>query len=163
MNPKQKEVRLYNALFPLWSLMFFPQVWLIVIPGNFIIDSIVLIISMAALKVADKKLCYKQHIWKIFGFGMLSDVIGSAYMILVMVVDGVLAIILDKTHLFRMGDEPLLTIPALIISAALIFVFNYFITFKKMDKPLRLKMSIIFAVVTAPYTFLIPSSWVYQY
>ena len=158
MNPKQKEVRLYNALFPVWMVLLFPQAWLIIIPGNFIIDSVVLIISMAVLKVADKKLCYKQCILKIFGFGMLSDIIGSAYMILMIVMDA-----LYEWDLFSMGDEPLLTIPALIISAALIFVFNYFVTFKKMDKPLRLKMSIIFAVVTAPYTFLIPSSWVYQY
>ncbi len=156
MKSKQKEVRLYNALFPLWMLLIWPQAWLIVIPGNFIIDSIVLIISMAALKIADRKLFYKQHIWKIFGFGMLSDVIGSAYMLLMIFK-------IDMGDLIRMGDEPILTVPGLIISAVLIFVFNYFITFKKMDKPLRLKLSIIFAVVTAPYTFLFPSSWLYQF
>lgn len=82
---------------------------------------------------------------------MLSDIIGAAYMFLLMLV----------FEVGRMGDELYLTIPALIISAVLIFVLNYFVTFKKTDKALRLNLSLIFAVVTAPYTFLVPSSWLY--
>ena len=82
---------------------------------------------------------------------MLSDIVGSAYMLLLMLV----------FQVGRMGDEPYLTIPALIISAVLIFMLNYFVTFKNTDKALRLKLSVIFAIVTAPYTFLIPSSWLY--
>ena len=152
MNNKKNDIKLYNVLFPLWMLLLFPQLWWIVIPGNFIIDSLVLIISMYALKIADKKQWYKRHIFKIFGFGMLSDVIGSAYMILMTLV----------FQLGVMGDELHITLPALIISAAFIFVFNYFVTFRKADRGLRLKLSLILAIVTAPYTFLVPSSWLYQ-
>ena len=64
-------------------------------------------------------------------------------------------------QLGRMGDELYITLPALIISAVLIFIFNYFITFKKHDKKLKLKLALTFAIVTAPYTFLVPSSWLY--
>ena len=152
MNNKKNDIKLYNVLFPLWMLLLFPQLWWIVIPGNFIIDSLVLIISMYALKISDKKQWYKRHIFKIFGFGMLSDVIGSAYMILMTLV----------FQLGVMGDELYITLPALIISAAFIFVFNYFVTFRKADRALRLKLSLILAIVTAPYTFLVPSSWLYQ-
>ena len=38
-----------------------------------------------------------------------------------------------------MGDELFLTIPAIIISAAMIFVFNYFFTFRSSEKAFRLK------------------------
>ncbi|MBE6671767.1 MAG: hypothetical protein E7593_06150 [Ruminococcaceae bacterium] len=151
MNKKKKDIKLYNALFPFWMILLFPQLWAIVIPGNFIIDSIVLIISMLVLKMSDKKQFYKRHIFKIYGFGMLSDIIGSAYMYLLM----------WKFNVGSMGDELYLTLPALLISAVLIFVFNYFITFKKIEKALRWKLSLIFAIVTAPYTFLVPSSWLY--
>ena len=151
MNNKKNDVKLYNVLFPFWMILLFPQIWLIVLPGNFIIDSIVLIISMTLLKIANKKQWYKRHIIKIYLFGMLSDIIGAGYMLLLMTVFDV----------GRMGDELYLTAPALVISSVLIFILNYFITFKKSDKLLRLKLSIIFAVVTAPYTFLIPSSWLY--
>lgn len=147
----KKDVKLYNVLFPFWMLLLFPQMWLFVLPGNFIIDSLVLIISMAVLKIADKKQWYKKHILKIYLFGLLADVVGSAYMLLMVV----------GFELGTMGDELYMTIPALIISALLIFVFNYFITFRKSDKGLRLKFALTFAIVTAPYTFLIPSSWLY--
>jgi len=151
MNNKKNDTKLYNVLFPFWMLLLFPQVWLIVLPGNFIIDSLVLIMSMLVLKISEKKQFYKRHILKIYGFGMLSDIIGSAYMFLLM----------WAFEVGSMGDELYLTLPALFISAVLIFVLNYYVTFKKTDKALRLKLSLIFAIVTAPYTFLVPSSWLY--
>ncbi len=151
MKNKKNDVKLYNVLFPFWMILLFPVVWLIVLPGNFIIDSLVLIISMAVLKIADKKQWYKRYILKIYGFGMLADIIGAAYMLLLMIKFGV----------GSYGDELYLTIPALLISAALIFILNYFITFRKIDKLIRLKLSLTFTIATAPYTFLVPSSWIY--
>ena len=145
-----KNIKLYNVIFPFWMLMLFPQTWLIVLPGNFIIDSIVLILTLTFLKAQDKKLLYKRYILKAFLFGMLADIIGGAYMFLLVVLE-----------VARMGDEPYLTIPALILTALLIFVFDYFFTFKKADKKTRFILSLTFAVVTAPYTFLIPTSWMY--
>ena len=147
----KNNLKLYNVLFPFWMLMMFPVAWLIVIPGNFIIDSLVLVISMAILKITDKNQWYKRYILKIFAFGMLADIIGASYMLLMVMV----------FEVGIMGDEPYLTIPGLVISAVMIFVFNYFVTFRGTDKTSRLKLSLIFAVVTAPYTFLIPSSWLY--
>ena len=82
---------------------------------------------------------------------MLSDIVGAAYMFLLIL----------AFEVGSMGDELYLTIPALIISAILIFVLNYFVTFRKSDKVLRLKLALTFAIVTAPYTFMIPSSWLY--
>lgn len=76
---------------------------------------------MFALKIADKKQMYKRHILKIYLFGMLSDIIGSGYMLLLVAVFCV----------GQTGDELYITVPALVISAALIFILNYFVTFKK--------------------------------
>ena len=148
---KNKEVRLNNVLFPFWMLVLYPMTWFVVLPGNFIIDSLVLLVSMVLLGVADKKQYYKKYILKIFAFGMLSDIVGGIYMFLMLAV----------FEVARMGDELFLTVPAIVISAVLIFVLNYFITFRKAEKSFRLKMSLIFALVTAPYTFLIPNSWIH--
>ena len=147
----KKDVKLYNVLFPFWMLLLFPQLWLIVLPGNFIIDSLVLAVGMFCLKIQNRKRFYKQSILKIFGFGILSDIIGSAYMLVLMIV----------FEMGRMGDELYLTIPALLISAVCIFVLNYFVTFKKCDRYVRPRLALLFAIVTAPYTFLVPSSWLY--
>ena len=151
MNQKKKGMRLYNVLFPLWMLILFPQMWLIILPGNFIIDSLVMLVSMKVLKIEEKKQWYKKCIFKIFAIGILSDIVGSAYMFLMTAV----------LEVGVMGDELYLTIPALVISGVLIFVFNHRFTFKTMAAPLRYRLSLIFAIATAPYTFLIPTSWLY--
>ena len=62
MNNKKNDTKLYNVLFPFWMLLLFPQVWLIVLPGNFIIDSLVLIMSMLVLKISEKKQFYKDRL-----------------------------------------------------------------------------------------------------
>ena len=147
----RNEVRLYNVLFPFWMLMLFPQIWLIVLPGNFLIDSLVLIIAMRVMKMEQRKVFYKEHILPVFGCGLLADGIGSVYML-------VMAFVFE---LGVMGDEPYITVPALLISAAMIFILNYFWTFRRLDKPLRWRLALTFAIVTAPYTFLVPSSWLY--
>ncbi len=149
---ENNSVKLYNVIFPVWMLILFPSFWLIVFPANFIVDSLVLIISMYALKVAEKKLWYKKHILWVFGFGMLSDIIGALYML------GFL--MLFENYNIDV-DDPILTVPALLISAVLIFVLNYFITFRKDEKTLRLKSALVFAIATAPYTFFIPIEWMY--
>lgn len=150
MDKKKNHVKLYNVLFPFWFLMLIPATWIIVLPGNFLIDSLVLIITMYCLHIDEKKKFYKKHIWKIFVFGLLSDLIGSALMF------G--ALLLEWS---TMGDELYITLPAMLISAACIYLFNYFITFRKDEQNIRLKMALTFAIATAPYTFLIPSSLLY--
>lgn len=147
----RKEIKLYNVLFPFWMLLLLPQLWLIVLPGNFVIDSLVLIAVIYFLKIEDKKSFYKRNILKIFGLGILSDIIGSAYML----------VMLFCFNIGRMGDELYLTLPALLISSVCIFVFNYYVTLKKYEKGIRFKTALIYAIVTAPYTFLIPSAWLY--
>lgn len=148
----KKDIKLYNVLFPFWMLLFFPQLLVFVLPGNFIIDSFVLFISMYLYKIENKMAFYRTNILKIFGFGMLSDIIGSAYMLMMMVC----------FHIGRMGDELYLTIPALVISAFSIYALHYFITFRKYNIKLRVKIALTFAVVTAPYTFLVSSDWLYK-
>lgn len=150
MRKKDNGVKLYNVLFPVWMLFLIPTVWLIILPGNFIIDSAVFLISMLMLKISDKKQWYKKHILKVYIFGWISDLVGAALMLLMLVLE-----------VSRTGDEWYLTVPAVLVSACMIFVFNYFITFRKTDKAVRLRFSLIFAIATAPYTFMIPISWIY--
>ena len=88
-----------------------------------------LIISMWILKISEKKQWYKKHILKIFLLGLISDAIGSAYMLLMTMV----------FEVGRRGDEFYITLPALVISAILIFVFDYFITFREIENKTRLE------------------------
>lgn len=153
MHGKKHTVRLNNVLFPVWMLMLFWQTWLLVLPGNFLIDSAVLLLSLRTFDKDARKTLYKKHIGKVFCFGLLADFIGAALLFVLMMV----------FELGQMGDELYLTLPALLLSAALIYIFNSKVTFKNEEKVLRHKLALTFAIVTAPYSFLIPSSLLYGY
>lgn len=150
MMNKRKVFKLYNVIFPIWMLVFFPQTWLIVIPANFIVDSLVLFISILKLKINEKKVFYKKYILRIFTFGMISDIIGSLFLFALLML-----------RISQTGDEFYFTIPAVVLSAFLIYMLNYYFTFQSLDRNIRLKLSIVFAIITAPYTFLIPLNWLY--
>lgn len=42
----KKQIRLYNIILPIWLLIVLPQVWLIVLPANLIIDGLVLLLTL---------------------------------------------------------------------------------------------------------------------
>ena len=148
----KKQLRLYNVLFPVWFLMLLPQLWLIILPGNFLIDSIVLLIAMHFLQIQDMKTLYKRKILPIFLYGLLADVIGALFLF------GMLLL-----EVGTMGDELYITIPGMLISAGMIFVFHYFRIFRNEEKSLRLRLALTYTIATAPYTFLIPSRWIYGF
>lgn len=147
---KNKEIRFYNILFPIWMLMLIPTAWIAVLPINFIVDSLVILITMKAIGVKYKGKMYRKSILKVWIFGFVADMIGAGALLGAMYAD-----------IFR-GDEIYITLPAMLIAALFIFIFNYKISFKEYDKATRLKMAINLAIFTAPYTFLIPISWIYS-
>ncbi len=151
----KKDTTLYNVFFPFWMLLkLSPLGWGLTLFGNFIVDSFILLLLLKIFKFAQIKKSFWKRIWKVYGFGLLSDLFGSVLLFFCVIkeVPGV-----------RMGDEWFITVPALLISAIYIFLSNYFITFKDCDKKARLWCALTFAVATAPYTFLVQSSWIYHY
>ncbi len=148
----KNQVQYYNVLFPIWFLIFFPQTWLIIIPANFIIDSLVVWISSKIYPIENSKKFYKSTILKVFLFGFLADIIGSSFLLVTAFMD---------FSFNPMGDSLFFTIPACIISMICIYLFNSHFTFKNLNKQLRHNCSLTLAIATAPYTFLIPSSLIY--
>ena len=78
----KKQVKLYNVLFPIWLLWLFPQVLLVVLPGNLAIDCLVLFCALRALKHTPKGGVLKQLWWKFWLLGFAADLVGTAWMIL---------------------------------------------------------------------------------
>ena len=60
----KKEVRLYNVLLPVWLLWIFPQVWLVILPGNLLIDCLVLTGALFVLKHRNKWAVVRKLWWK---------------------------------------------------------------------------------------------------
>ena len=78
----KKPVRLYNVLLPIWLLWIFPQVWLIILPGNLVIDQLVLLLALAVLRHSGKGAVVKALWWKLWLLGFAADAVGVGWMVL---------------------------------------------------------------------------------
>lgn len=166
-----KKVTLYNVMFPLWMLVLFPQTWIFVIPINFLVDSLVILITGKARKLKNVMECYKRSILKSFLFGFLADIIGG----LIMFLPEVLPYKWFENPVLRDIRTSIMANPftnifsfiyvliAIIVSMFFIYNFNMKFVFKKLDMDEKDKMiiSLVMMFVTAPYTFLVPTTWLY--
>lgn len=168
----EKSTKLYNLIFPIWFLLFFPPVIFLTLAGNYIIDSLVIVVCFSIYKIAglglNLKSFYKQSILKVWGYGFLADIIGASILFVLGLLGENLGLSYELTSAicYDPFSKPLAVIiilGATLVSAAFIFLFNYKYSFKNLieDKTLRFKVALTIAIVTAPWTFLLPTKWFY--
>ncbi|WP_203364664.1 hypothetical protein [Bacillus sp. REN10] len=166
-----KDVKVYNLIFPIWLLMFFPPVVFVTLLGNFLIDSLVVTICFYLFKLAksqpDLKTFYKESILKVWLFGFVADIIGAAILMVVCWTEEDnfgLSYELTSAISYDPFSQPLAVLiisVAMLISTIFIFIFNYAYTFKHIiiEKKVRRKVSLTIAIITIPWTFLLPMEW----
>ena len=79
---ERRSKKLYNILLPIWLLWIFPQVWLIVLPGNLAADVLVLLLALAVLGHSGKRAVVKALWWKLWLLGFAADAVGVGWMVL---------------------------------------------------------------------------------
>ena len=104
------------------------------------------------LAVFVKKSIGKQYIrtiFKVWGLGYASDFIGMLFLLI--------PFILPSSMVPDLDDKVFITV-GIMIASVCIFIFDYFVSFRKcgFTKMQRLVASLSFAIITAPYTFLLP-------
>lgn len=168
-----KKNRLYNVMFPLWFLMLWPMAWLLVLPVNFGIDSAVLLLACACLKLGDKKRVWKASILKIWLFGFAADLLAGALLLLATVFPNFLGQAGDWWNEQIAGPitaNPFSSVWALLFvllmvafAGLIIYLLNRRFSFRKLDLPARTvhRLSLTLAIVTAPYVLLVPTVWMY--
>ena len=165
----RKDVKLYNVLFPIWMLLIFPITWLIILPGNFIVDTIVLLITLKIIKPKDIKDIYKKSIFRVWILGFLSDFVCGAILLLGTNITGNwwYAHIAEpiSTNPFNNFYSFIYVLIALVIAGLLIYFFNYKISFKNTGLPRETikKIALALAIFTAPWVVLIPSNLIYKH
>ncbi|MDD6236631.1 MAG: hypothetical protein PUB00_04540 [Clostridiales bacterium] len=168
---KKKSVKLYNVIFPIWMLIIVPTTWLIVLPANFAIDLLVMLITLKCMKVPN----IRQHtfpvIFAVWGMGFLADILGAlgltfSTMMVSLSLNPAPAWwteIMDAVsfHPFKNIVAFLIVTLFVILTAVLIFLANYFLCFHgiKLEKPQRKRLALSLAVFTAPYLFYLPTEW----
>ena len=179
MMPKRRSVRLYNVILPLWLLILFPQVWLVVLPANFLIDSLVVYFGLRRLKADDPNTLYKRSILKVYVRGFAADFVGVAALL------GVAALcMLDDVYgwsaAIGLGEwvsefsrwltlDPFRNPAALLVTLAAVALAGWFIYQwdRRVFAGLGLaeeqahRMALWLAVLTAPWLYLVPATLFY--
>ena len=190
MNCTQKEhrlharggTRIYNLLFPIWMLTFMPSVWLIALPVNFVVDSIILLVMFTVLARRRGESGYKpwgdwaRSIVLTWIFGFISDLVAAGFLFFWGV--GPTLLMGDQTPFgawwSRNIGEPIMANPfesifsvlfvllSIGLGALLIYFFNKNMALrltKSLDVPEIKRTALVLALVTAPWTMLLPSEW----
>lgn len=179
---RKGEVRLYNMILPPFMLMMVsPFFWLISLAGNFIIDSVmVIIISLIMFRKISGEF-YKKSILKVWLLGFASDFIGVKYLFFIGQVgylsdaydyqkeDNIIRKYLAGANMAVNHSDTssfwavVFLVSGILVASICIFIFNYFISLRKTDltKKQKLFSSIMLAVCTAPYTLLLPAELFY--
>ncbi|MBQ7504863.1 MAG: hypothetical protein IJT79_06060 [Ruminococcus sp.] len=170
----KKDYKLYNMIFPPFFLIgLTPWFWGASIIGNFVIDSLVLLIIIL---IVFKRLDFKFYIRKIFavyGLGFAADLVGIIYLFALSLIVSELPLSFRNPNTLLGGIASFMDygktnvtpytyaflISGILLSAATIFCFNFFFVFRKKDmtRKQRLFAALMLAILTAPYTFLLRS------
>lgn len=152
----KKNVRLYNMIFPIWLMFLWPTyLWLLILPANFLIDSLVVYLSSRHQLLPDRFSLWKKHILPIWLIGFFSDLMGAGLVFLIYII---LENYPGMPNLILFPGTTLVSIPGVLLAGVLIYVLNRFFTFHKsgLDTKDVHKLCLYLAIFTAPYAFLIP-------
>lgn len=174
--------KLYNMILPPYLLMVFvPWLALLSLVGNFIIDSIVLIVVMIVVYKRIDLRFYKKNVLILWLLGFLADFVGVAYLFVIYSLSGIYGYFVEEQnkgfiHELMLGMRTVMSyseysngyticflVSAVLISSFMIFLFDFFAVFRsvEMTKKQKIMSALSFAIFTAPYTFLLPSNLFY--
>lgn len=163
MKANTGSVKLCNVLFPIWILIFFPQVLAIVIPGNLIVDAAVLLLALAAMRHRAKGAVLRRCCWKVWLLGFAADLIGAAWMVLGWLLATWLpggAETLGKIMYNSFGHPAafLWTAAGVAIAGWFIFLLDrrVFRSVPELTSRQSTRLALTFAIVTAPWLFFLP-------
>ena len=160
----KRTCRIYNVLFPIWLLWIFPQMWAFILPGNLVIDVLVLLLSLLALRCPAKRAVLRRTWWRVWLNGFLADAAGVGWM-----VAGMFSTVPGggwwEENMSPIMGSPFRTPLALgwtLFGVAIAGVCIYFLDRRALGRCPELDprqahiAALVLAAVTAPWLFLVP-------
>ena len=158
----RKDVKLYNIIFPMWSIYFFgllfPPLLLILLPANFAADTLFLLLLFWKLGLPEKKKLYWKGIWKTWGFGFLADVISSAIFLALSELIDFHKYGINIYRSIQSAEAFLFTTAAVALAGFLIYFFHMKWVWNKVELEAgqKRKIALGMAILTAPYLMYLP-------
>ena len=151
-----KTLRIYNMLFPMWLFFLFPTaMWLLILPANFIIDSLVIWFTLRKRPKDDIKYIWKKSIIRVWLVGFFCDIIGALLILGIYLLTGEL---FPQWDIFHFPGPTIISIPGVILAGVLIYFINKKVSFVYTDMSEGQKKYLAFSIAlyTAPYLMMLP-------
>ena len=152
-----KPVRLYNVLFPIWAFWLWPSpLWLILLAGNFAIDS--LVVCLAAGKGRRARV-WKGSILRVWLLGYACDLVGAMVCLFsLFAADALIPAQAGMASLILFPGNVLVALPGVLVAGVLLYFCNRWWSFRRcgLDAAEIHRLSLVLALFTAPWTMLIP-------
>ena len=178
MKEEQKGIKLYNLIFPFWTLVWLPTwLWLILIPANYVLDRTVFTIFGKRMNPNLTNHFFRKHTWKLWLLGFLSDFIGSALLLLPLLIpfpekaytNNSLFSMRKILHAlqFNAFHNPFAfayTVFAIAVAGLFIYLFDRRVIYRtgEFTNKQANKIALFMAIFTAPYLYLLPTQFIYH-
>ena len=172
----KKEVKFCSIYFPFYALILLDfRRFLLMFPINFAVTAGVLFAVLRLSKVSEWKPVWKQSVGRLFGFGLLADVVGVLFRFLPLLTEKLFRllgmtkaanylckywsdVVIYNIYMNHLERSLTWTVLSIIAAGICVFVFDYYFALPKVvaDKKLRRRIALCMAIVTAPYSFMNP-------
>lgn len=171
---KKKDLSLYSIYFPFYAFLLLDYGKFVpMIPINLAVTAVILWGILYFTKTIDWKNAFKKSYLKTFLFGILADLMGVLFRFLPLIFEKFFRLIGWNTMaaflrtncsdmvLFNIYCNTfglVYTVISILVAGVFVFIFNYNFALKEaiQDKKKRRIASIVFAILTAPYSFMNP-------
>ena len=133
----------FNSFIPWYIIWVFPELWIYILGGNFILDSVIFLSLISMFNIQKKLNFYVENIFSLFVIGLLLDGLATGFIL-------VIRVIFDLGSMFYPS-----IVLGILLSGTGMFLMCYFAFFSKEEQYKRVLMSILFALFSAPYTYFI--------
>lgn len=145
-----------DLIFPVFMFPLFPPLFVIAALLNLPIDALVQFVVLRFMHVTLERKQWFHLLLKLWGIGLLADVIGSILLTVIMFTGLPFNPYDFYTSLFSTS----IFLAAVLLSALIIYVLDFRVLKKSFSLQQAKRIALAFALFTAPYTLLIPTSWV---
>ncbi|MEA4941997.1 hypothetical protein SDC9_141524 [bioreactor metagenome] len=160
-------LRLYNVIFPIWLLWLVPPVCIASLVGNFLIDMLVVVLTLKHLRVELRKQLVEDVLWPVYGCGFLADLAGAALLLASQLIESDDGWWYENVQ-YPVAYDPFANIWSFLwvtVGVAVAAVCIYWLDRKLALKNAALtetgkhKLAMSLAGFTAPYLFYLPMKW----
>ncbi|WP_332238180.1 hypothetical protein [Sporolactobacillus sp. KGMB 08714] len=147
-----------NIIFPVFMFYFSPPLLGLAAAASLIIDAAVMFVILLFFHIKIKnRLGLLMALW---GIGMAADIFAALLLMLSGKNGSLLSLnLIDFYYIYTSPLSVALFCLAILISAVLTYRLDLVLLKKRMSTKQAKRMALLFAVFTAPYAFLIPTSW----